>query len=161
MLRRYIDRFLARLLPVIYVLRLLSWRILRPVTLGVRVVAIDGDRLLMVRAHGRRGWHLPGGAVGRRETLAEAARREVREETGCSVELERLLGMYASFDEYKSDHVAIFAGRPTSPIATKLNIEIAEARYFPLDALPKETEAYVHRRLAEYRAQGWSSHGAW
>ena len=161
MRRRVAERLLGRLLPIIYILRLLSWRIIRPVTLGVRVLLIDGDRVLLVRPHGRRHWHLPGGAVGRNETLADAARREVYEETGCAVEIERLLGRHVNFREYKSDHVAIFVGRPASGVAPRLNIEIAEARYFPLAALPAVLDASVRRRLAEYRDGRWGMHGPW
>ena len=51
----------------------------------VGAIALDGDRLLLVRrgqslAAGR--WSIPGGRVEPGETLAEAVVREVAEETG-------------------------------------------------------------------------------
>lgn len=57
----------------------------------------DGRVLLMKRAqkdqaHGL--WILPGGHVDRGEVTEEAALREVAEETGLRVELDRLLGVY-------------------------------------------------------------------
>jgi len=53
----------------------------------------DGSgRLLLVRPN-RRGWEMPGGRVEPGEDVAEAAVREVEEETGCEVAVEALLGI--------------------------------------------------------------------
>jgi 8-oxo-dGTP diphosphatase len=58
-----------------------------------QVVLVRDGRVLMVRhAHaGRAYWVLPGGAVEPGEDVADAAVREVLEETGLSIALERLL----------------------------------------------------------------------
>ena len=61
----------------------------RPIV-GVGAVVLDGDRVLLVkRAHEplKGEWSLPGGAVDVGETLEEAIRREVREETCLEVEV--------------------------------------------------------------------------
>ena len=61
----------------------------RPVV-GVGAVVLDGDRVLLVkRAHEplKGEWSLPGGAVDVGETLEQAIRREVREETCLDVEV--------------------------------------------------------------------------
>jgi len=58
---------------------------------GVGVAVFHADRVLLIRRgkEPRKGqWSLPGGLQHLGETVAEAARREVREETG--LELERL-----------------------------------------------------------------------
>ncbi|MGE0865545.1 MAG: NUDIX hydrolase [Vicinamibacterales bacterium] len=57
---------------------------------GVGAVVVRGDRVLIVRrAHEpRKGeWSLPGGVLELGESLGEAVRREVLEETGLQVEI--------------------------------------------------------------------------
>ncbi|MRG58943.1 NUDIX domain-containing protein [Agromyces sp. CFH 90414] len=58
-------------------------------------VIIDGDRMLLSHwnEHGRSGWALPGGGIEGSEHPAEAARREIFEETGYEASIDRLLGI--------------------------------------------------------------------
>jgi 8-oxo-dGTP diphosphatase len=61
----------------------------RPIV-GVGAIVLDGDRVLLVkRAHEplKGEWSVPGGAVDVGETLEDAIRREVLEETGLSIEV--------------------------------------------------------------------------
>lgn len=61
----------------------------RPIV-GVGVVLIDHGRILLVkrgREPGKGLWAVPGGKVRSGETLKEAARREIEEETGLSIEV--------------------------------------------------------------------------
>ncbi|MFJ7750447.1 NUDIX hydrolase [Arthrobacter sp. NPDC097144] len=62
------------------------------------VIIRDGSILLSHwRDHGHSSWTLPGGGLEMREDAPAAVIREVREETGYTVELEELLGVDSIF----------------------------------------------------------------
>src|SRR5512143_211750 len=79
-----------------------------PLTLGVRVMMIQDNRVLLIRQSYMSGWFMPGGRVEKGETLEEAARREAREEVGAVLKNVSLLGAYSNFKEWKSDHNIVF-----------------------------------------------------
>lgn len=65
-------------------------------TLAVGAVCLQAERLLLIERANEPGaglWSLPGGRVDEGETLAQALRREVREETGLHVEVGPLCGI--------------------------------------------------------------------
>ena len=138
------------------------WRVRRPRTLGVRVfVQDDVGRIVLVRHTYVAGWHLPGGGVKKGERVEQAAVREVREETGLTVAIERLAGVFHNRAEDKDDHVVVFAARCVDPAALRGSggLEIAQTGWFAPDALPELSPATA-RRLAAWRTggDGW---GAW
>lgn len=75
-------------------------------TVDVVIPDQDGRVVLIRRANEpfRGRWALPGGFVDVGETVEQAARREVREETGLEVELERLVGVYSEPDRDPRGH---------------------------------------------------------
>lgn len=127
-------------------------RLRRRMTLGAQgIVLREGREVLMVRHGYRPGWHFPGGGVEWRETLLDAAIREVKEETGVIVKGEpKFHGMFANFSMSPSDHVAVFLiedwEQPEIPQPT---FEIREQRFFPLTDLPENVSAGAQRRLRE------------
>ena len=130
-----------------------SWRIRRPLLIGVRALVVRDDSVLLIRHRsGHYPWALPGGGVERNERLVEAAQREAREETGMPIRVEQLLGMYERFGDGISNYIAVFVcialGEPQPP----RSLEIAEARFFPLEDLPTGADAGTRRRVAEYMA---------
>ena len=54
----------------------------RRLTLGARVMLVDGDKVYLIRHTYAPGWQFPGGGVEPGESAEEAAAREVSEESG-------------------------------------------------------------------------------
>jgi ADP-ribose pyrophosphatase YjhB (NUDIX family) len=96
-------------------------------------------------------WTFPGGYVDRGETLEAAAMRETLEETGSSVALHDLLGLYS----YPGQTAIIVVYRAKvlrgEPRALE---ESLEARVFPDDAIPWSELAFPSTReaLSDYFA---------
>jgi 8-oxo-dGTP pyrophosphatase MutT (NUDIX family) len=127
---------------------LLGWR-----TRGVKVMAFDPDgRLLLVRhRYGRSDlWMLPGGGIGRREAPDAAAVRELAEETGCALADVVAVARYEARAEGRRDTVFLFRGTTGDPPVADA-VELAEARFFALDALPDAVSPATARRIAEHR----------
>lgn len=140
------------------------WRVVKPRTLGVRSLVLDGnDRVALVKHTYIAGWHLPGGGVKKREGFDAGLARELREEVGLHVfTTERVLGIYHNLREAKDDHVVVFVTRvPAGTAVTAADaLEIAEAAWFAIDALPADVSPATARRIAEYRAGAMGS-GDW
>ncbi len=88
-------------------------------TLGTNVAIVASGRVLLIRHSWYGVWCLPGGTVEPGESVAEAAVREAREETGLEVELTRLVGVF-SLPEWKGggNHVARFSETRTMSRST-------------------------------------------
>lgn len=140
----------------------LRWRIFHPITLGARVMLIrDGQVLLVEHTYQRGMWYLPGGGVDKGETLEGAAMREALEEAGATVRDLVLLGMYSSFGQHKSDHLAIFVSRDFDCVLPPPDDEIARREWFPLDALPAGLSPGTTRRFEDLAAGGPPKAGVW
>lgn len=128
------------------------WRFSRGLTMGVRTVVIDGrERVFLVRHTYARGWHFPGGGIEPGEAALEAARRELREEARIEIMGEPPLhGLFFNRGASRRDHIAVYVVRAFRVIEPKApDREIAEARFFPLDALPDGVTRGTQARLDE------------
>jgi 8-oxo-dGTP pyrophosphatase MutT (NUDIX family) len=68
--------------------------------LGCSAAIFDEHRRILLTRRADNGqWCLPGGAMESGETVAEACEREVLEETGLSVRVKRLVGVYSHSDQ--------------------------------------------------------------
>lgn len=136
----------ARLFHLYFLLR-------RPMTLGVRGLVHDAENnaIFLIRHTYVPGWQLPGGGVELGETMGYALERELEEEGNIAFTAPPTLrSLHFNARSSRRDHVAFYlitAWRQTSPrVADR---EIAEARFFPLDALPEETTPATLRRIRE------------
>lgn len=134
-------------------LRAIFWRVRRPMLIGVRALVVrDGAVLLIRHRAGRTPWALPGGGVERYERMEAAVRREAAEETGVQVAGLQLLGLYDRIGKGVSNYIGVFVCAPLSEPNPPRSLEIAEARYFPIGALPDRLDSGSRRRIAEYAA---------
>lgn len=70
-----------------------------------RTLVVDNDKVLLVRNVDTEYWYLPGGGWEyERESITECARREVAEETGYNVQIDRLLWL----QEFHQAHQIFF-----------------------------------------------------
>jgi 8-oxo-dGTP pyrophosphatase MutT (NUDIX family) len=150
------------LLRLAYQLYQLKLRILRPITLGVRIMLIDRGRIVLVRHTYQEGWQFPGGGMKRGETTAEAARREAMEETGARLLRDPVLfGIYTHLAEGKSDHIALFLSEDFVLEQPTDRWEIAACELFDLRALPDGLSSGYRRRIGEYFAGDSPYVGRW
>jgi ADP-ribose pyrophosphatase YjhB (NUDIX family) len=122
--------------------------------LSVNVGVLNAERhILLTRREDFEVWCLPGGGVDGGETLAEAAMREVVEETGLEVRLTRLVGLYSRprFGEYHS--LALFAAVPVGGTLRPDPREVIDVGWFSPDALPDEL-LWGHRERIEDVVRG-------
>ena len=128
------------------------WRILRPMTLGVRGVVVDDQgRVLLLRHTYTPGWHMPGGGIEKGETALEALQRELLEEAGVAASPAdlRLASIHANHAFFPNDHVLVFRVDRWRQVEATQRGEIAETGFFDPLAPPEETTAGTRRRLAE------------
>ena len=108
-------------------------------------------------------WNLPGGGMEYGETVDEAVCREVREETGLEVKVERLVGVYSK--PQKQEVVLTFLCQAIGGTLQPTE-ETRESRYFAPEALPENTlpkhrqrieDALLNKQRAVIRVQRSSS----
>ena len=118
-------------------------------TLGVAVAILDDNRILLIKREDFEVWALPGGGVDAGESLAQAAIREAREETGLQVSLTRLVGVYSRPHwDHGGDHVVLFAAAPIGGVLLEdADGEVLDARYFARHELPEALVPWHRQRI--------------
>jgi ADP-ribose pyrophosphatase YjhB (NUDIX family) len=135
-------------------IRLATQAVVNPVAYGAHAMIEDGaGRLLLVRHTYMAGWHFPGGGVNRGEPALDAVKRELKEEVGLtSCGTCELFGLYTRQHIWATNVIALFHVRGAVLDFTP-NAEIAEAKFFPPKAPPKDAGAGALRRFAEIRGE--------
>ena len=130
-------------------------------------VADDVGEVLLIRRSDNDNWALPGGAIDIGESLAQAAFRETREETGVDCEITGLVGiytdpghviLYTSNGEVRQECSIVLTARPTGGQPTTSS-ETSEVRWVPLaevggyemdPAMRLRVQHYAQRRDQPY-----------
>lgn len=109
---------------------------------GAAIMNNAGQVLLQKRAD-RNTWGFPGGVMELGESFSDAVIREVKEETGLTVSVERLLGVYSAYmDEYPNGDQAqpillFFLCKEQSGALSVDNDETLELKYFSKEEIPQ------------------------
>ncbi len=110
----------------------------------------EKNEVLLIK-HPQRGWEFPGGMVEPGETLQEALKREIFEETGINIEITGFIGICKNI---QLDSVGIdfcckyISGKPTP------SNESLEVDWFPID----KVVGMMENPLYEKRMQNMVSH---
>lgn len=95
----------------------------------------DRNSVLLVKRRDVPVWVLPGGGIDEGETSENAVIREILEETGFTVKIDRLIGLYLPMNKLaKPTHVYECIIDHGSPIITS---ETSDIQFFQLHSLPK------------------------
>ena len=131
--------------------------------IGVNALIFDDRRVLLAHRRDIDWWNLPGGGMEIGETVEEAVCREVKEETGLEVLVERLVGVYSK--PQKQEVVLTFRCQIIGGVLQPTE-ESRAYGYFSPDALPHNIlpkhrervhDALLNQQAAVLRAQRTST----
>ena len=129
------------------------------------VVVNDAGDILMIRRSDNGNWAVPGGAIDLGESMAQAAVRETREETGIECRVTGLVGiytdprhviLYTSNGEARQEFSIVLTAVPVGGQPTPSD-ESSEVRWVPRDDLAGyQVDRSMRLRLDHYLAGGSS-----
>jgi ADP-ribose pyrophosphatase YjhB (NUDIX family) len=111
------------------------------------VVVNDAGEILMIRRTDNDNWAVPGGAIDLGESVAQAAVRETREESGIECEITGIVGIYSdpkhvllytSNGEVRQEFSIVLTARPLSGQPTPSS-ESSEVRWVPVSEVLEYT----------------------
>lgn len=115
--------------------------------LGVMCAVSQDKRLLLSKRGDLNVWALPGGRLDAGERLAEAAAREVEEETGLIVETAYPVGLYYLVGWQRLN--VLYAAKPAGG-SLKNTDETRDNRFFPTNMLPDMPLPVIAEDAAAY-----------
>lgn len=117
--------------------------------LAVNVAVVDDHRVLLMQREDFEVWCLPGGQVDDGESLARAAVRETREETGLDATLTGLVGTYSRPLWHGGMHVVLFEARLVGGSLMPDPVEVIELGWFARDKLPSPLLVGQRKRIED------------
>jgi len=134
--------------------------LLKPMTIGVRLLMVQEDKILQVKHVYENPWYLPGGIVERGETLDEAVRREAMEEVGAVLNGLQLFGTYTNIKNRKNDHIAVFISQDFT-LNGNSDHEIEAMAFYPLEGLPDNVSPGSMNRIDDFVRGEIIRYGTW
>jgi 8-oxo-dGTP pyrophosphatase MutT (NUDIX family) len=129
------------------------------------VVASDAGEILLIRRTDNGNWAVPGGAIDLGESVAQAAARETREETGIDCAITGIAGIYSdprhvilytSNGEVRQEFSIVLTARPLAGQPTP-GSESSEVRWVPAAEIPGYTmDRSMRIRISDYLARNGS-----
>lgn len=119
--------------------------------LTVNAIVIRSGQVLLMKREDFQVWGVPGGHVDPEESVAEAAVREAKEETGYDVALGALIGVYSAIGDWQDMHACAFMATvgPEEPGPLGTPEEVADLGWFDIDRLPGDTIWWHAARIAD------------
>ncbi len=128
------------------------WFVWRPVHQAARVIIINQDQVLMIRhTYGFDTWTFPGGKAESQESPEAVAKREVSEEVGIVLDKVELIGSYQFDSDYKTGTMYVLKSMVNNSSFNIDPVEIAEAKWFPLNNLPIEMGPNAKKIFSLYK----------
>jgi 8-oxo-dGTP diphosphatase len=111
------------------------------------IILVDGKVLLIHRRNPPQGWALPGGFVEYGETVEDAVRREMKEETGLELQDLRQFRVYSDPSRDPRGHVVsvVFAARGTGK--PEAGDDADRYRLVDLNAVPESELVFDHAEI--------------
>ena len=117
--------------------------------IAVNVAVIHDGKILLTKRDDFETWILPSGGVEDGESIAQAAIRETKEETGLDVELTRLVGVYSRLSNMASGYMILFAAKPMGGEIKCQEGETIAVEWFDFDDIPSPLSLGHHRRIKD------------
>ena len=113
------------------------------------IACMTDERIVLIRRTNTESWSLPGGEIAWNETIRKNVRRKLTVETGLElVEIKHMAGLYFPPNNSQArSFTEVVVADVRGEIEIKDSTEVAEARLFSLDNLPKVKMSAVDKEL--------------
>lgn len=117
---------------------------------GAAAVIMDSnERILLVKHnYGKYNWELPGGLSELNESAGDTAKREVLEETGLEVTVDRLTGVY--YEPNNDMHHFVFTCKVVGNQQPRPDAkEVTECKFWDINDLPRPISDFTINRIQD------------
>jgi ADP-ribose pyrophosphatase YjhB (NUDIX family) len=116
---------------------------------SVEAIIIKDNSMLFLKRNNppvKDKWWFPGGRIRKGETIQEALHREIKEETGLTIEILRFVGVYTRIFTHRHDITIVFLCKCIDRKVT-LNNEHSKFKFFK--KIPKNTHKYLLQAIVD------------